>query len=62
MNTFDKNQPQKYCRTCEHRQRRQCGGKVFQYCAVRRSRRTNNGLLKIRCKDEACHLYEVANE
>lgn len=29
-----------------------------QYCGVRSSNRTENGLLKIRCKDIACSLYE----
>ena len=47
------------CRTCEHRQRWECGSKIIQYCAKRKSNRTDNGLLKIRAKDTACFLYEV---
>lgn len=46
------------CNSCEHRQRWQCNSKVFQYCGVRKSNRTNNGLLKIKCKDAACQLYK----
>lgn len=46
------------CRQCEHRQRWECGSKVFQYCGVRKSKRTNNGLLKIKCKDAACPLFK----
>lgn len=48
----------KTCRTCAHRQRCQRGNSVFQYCAVRASARTGNGLTKIHCKDKACHLYK----
>lgn len=47
------------CRTCKHRQRWKCNSKVFQYCGVRKSNRTNNGLLKIKCKDKACSLHEI---
>lgn len=46
------------CNSCEHRQRWQCNSKVFQYCGVRKSNRTNNGFLKIKCKDVACSLYK----
>lgn len=46
------------CNSCEHRQRWQCNSKVFQYCGVRKSNRTENGLLKIKCKDAACSLYK----
>ena len=46
------------CHTCEHRERWQCGTKVFQYCRKRNSNRTDNGLLKIKCEDKACNLYE----
>jgi len=52
------------CRNCENRQRWECNSKVFQYCGVRKSNRTNNGLLKIKCKDNACSLFiqEVKSE
>jgi hypothetical protein len=50
------------CNTCEHRQRHQCNSKVFQYCGVRKSNRTDNGLLKIKCKTEACSLYKQENK
>lgn len=46
------------CGTCEHRERHQCNSKVFQYCGIRKSGRTENGLLKIKCKTKACQLYK----
>jgi hypothetical protein len=46
------------CKDCEHRQRWECNSKVFQYCGVRKSWRTLNGLLKIKCKDAACLQFE----
>jgi len=48
----------KTCGDCEHRQRWECNSKVFQYCGVRKSNRTNNGLLKIKCKDDACLQFK----
>ncbi len=48
----------KTCRQCEHRQRWECNSKVFQYCGKRNSNRTDNGLLKIKAKNPACHLFE----
>lgn len=47
------------CNTCEHRQRWECNSKVIQYCGIRKSNRTYNGLLKIKCKDTACQLYKL---
>jgi len=61
MNTlFDLTKPDatKTCNTCEHRQRWQCGGRVIQYCGIRKSNRTENGLLKIKCKTKSCELYK----
>ena len=49
--------PSETCNGCEHRQRWQCGGSIIQYCGVRSSNRTENGLLKIKCKDKACNLF-----
>jgi hypothetical protein len=46
------------CRHCEHRQRWQCGGSVIQYCGVRKSNRTDNGLLKIKVTDKACPQFK----
>jgi hypothetical protein len=46
------------CNSCEHRQRHQCGGSIIQYCGVRKSNRTENGLLKIKCKTPACMQYK----
>lgn len=48
----------KFCRTCEHRQRWDFSGKIFQYCGIVKSNRTSNGLKKIKCKDPACGLYK----
>ena len=50
-------EPVVYCRTCAHRERWQCGGRVIQYCGVRKSKRTYNGLLKIKVTNPACELY-----
>ena len=46
------------CKSCKHRQIWECNSKIFQYCGVRKSNRTYNGLLKIKCKDHACGSYE----
>jgi hypothetical protein len=48
----------KTCRTCLNRQRWLCGVRIIQYCGVRRSNRTENGLLKIKAKDAACAAYK----
>jgi len=42
-----------------NRQRHQKGGSIIQYCGVRRSNRTENGLLKIKAKNPACEQYIV---
>lgn len=65
MELFDE-YPKEYkgehCRTCEHRQRWNFNGKIFQYCGIRKSNRTSNGLLKIKCKDMACEVYKIKEE
>lgn len=48
------------CLTCAHRERHQCGGTVIQYCGVRKSNRTENGQLKIKCKMPACAAYKAS--
>jgi hypothetical protein len=45
------------CNDCQHRERHQCNSKVIQYCGARKSNRTQNGLLKIKCKTKACFLF-----
>ena len=55
---IEEKKPDKTCLTCKNRQRYQCNSVVVQYCTVRKSNRTNNGLLKIKCKDKACILYD----
>jgi len=54
--------PANTCQSCTHRQRWQCGGSIIQYCGVRKSNRTNNGLLKIKVTDPACPLYKPVNK
>lgn len=44
-------------KTCIHRQRWECGGRVIQYCRIRNSNRTFNGLLKIKVTNPACVYY-----
>lgn len=56
-----KEETKETCNTCQHRQRWHCGSKVIQYCGVRKSNRTDNGLLKIKCKDKACLMYKPEN-
>src|SRR6478609_10636746 len=51
--TVDPKKPADTCRSCVHRQRWQCGGSIIQYCAARKSNRTDNGLLKIKVTDPA---------
>jgi len=46
------------CKDCKHRERLQCNSKVIQYCGVRKSNRTENGKLKIKCKNDACLSFE----
>lgn len=46
------------CKTCVHIQRWACGGSFFFYCGARKSKRTYNKLLKVKCKNEACKLYK----
>lgn len=50
--------PVNFCRTCIHRERHQCGGTIIQYCGLRKSNRTDNGKLKIKCKDAACASFK----
>lgn len=49
------------CRQCKHRQRWECegGGRIIQYCGVRRSTRTFNNLLKIKVTNKACYSFEL---
>lgn len=50
------------CRNCEHIQAWRCNSKVFQYCGIRKSNRTSNGLLKVKCKNPACNLFKQKKE
>jgi len=49
---------QNTCKQCNHRDGYEYGSKIIQYCAVRKSSRTQNGQLKIFCKNKACNLFE----
>ena len=49
------------CRTCKHRQRWELNDhstKIVQSCALQKSRRTGNGLKRIKVTNPACCLYE----
>ncbi len=46
------------CLTCEHRERWAKNSVIVQYCGARKSNRTDNRLLKIKCKTKACELYK----
>ena len=53
------------CRTCKHRQRWELNDhctKIVQSCALQKSRRTGNGLKRIKVTNTACHLYEKETE
>jgi hypothetical protein len=50
--------PDKTCLTCRHRERWRCGGSIIQYCGIRKSNRTFNKKLKIKCKRAACRLHD----
>nr|DAM55287.1 MAG TPA: hypothetical protein [Caudoviricetes sp.] len=50
------------CRHCNHRQRWECGGSIIQYCGVRRSNRTENGLLHIKVTNKACYMFELSDK
>ena len=50
-------QDQITCRTCVHRERWECGSKVINYCRVHKSKRTFNGLQKVKCNQQACSQY-----
>lgn len=53
--------PDTTCFHCENRQRHEKGGSIIQYCGVRKSNRTENGLLKIKAKNPACEQFETIN-
>lgn len=46
------------CKTCEYAERWECGGSFFWYCRAIKSKRTNNGLLKIKAGQTACDKYK----
>lgn len=50
--------PTRFCRTCKNRQPWECGTRVTQYCGIRKSNRTYNGLLKIKVTNPACMAYK----
>jgi len=52
----------KHCRDCVHCQRWEYGGKFFFYCGKIPSNRTENGLLKIKCKNLACNYFKETYE
>lgn len=46
------------CNTCKYSERWQCGGSIIWYCGARKSKRTDNGLLKIKARQSACDNYK----
>ena len=59
----DKIPSSKTCKTCKNKIFIQYySGKKFWYCSVRKSGRTENGLLKIRLKNSACSFHKELNE
>ena len=46
------------CNDCKNRERWECGGSIIQYCSIIKSRRTGNGLKKIKCKNAACGYFK----
>ena len=50
--------PTKFCLTCAHREHWLCGASKIQYCGIRKSNRTFNGLMKIQAKFPACAAYK----
>jgi hypothetical protein len=48
----------KRCNQCKHGQGHICGSKIIWYCWLRKSNRTDNGLLKIKARMEGCELFE----
>ena len=46
------------CKHCAHCQKWECGSKFFFYCGLRKSNRTDNGLLKIKFNNEACLSFK----
>lgn len=51
----------KTCGTCKHRQRWIYDHVAISYCTVRKSNRTQNGMLKIKARQQACDKYEASN-
>jgi hypothetical protein len=58
FNDLPKQSASKQCKDCKHIQKWQYGGSLFFYCNKIKSRRTNNGLRKVKCKTPACWLFE----
>ena len=55
-------QNKKTCKQCKFIERWECGSKFFFYCGSRKSNRTDNGKLKVKCKTEACILFKEDSE
>ena len=61
MDELFKIKPKGYCKTCKHRQRWQCGGRIIQYCGVTPNNRTFNGIKKITIKN-SCEKFANSKE
>lgn len=49
------------CGYCKHIQKWEFNAKYFFYCAITKSNRTQNKLLKVKCKTIACSRFEKDN-
>jgi len=48
----------KTCKDCIHKEAVWCNSRFIQYCKRIYSGRTYNKMLKVKCKTEACRLFE----
>jgi hypothetical protein len=49
------------CGQCARIQKWERGSQFFFYCGIKKSGRTANGLLKVKCGNPACGLFEKNN-
>lgn len=50
--------PDKICQQCIHKVKKTYGSSAFHYCKKLKSNPTDNGLLKIKARNPACHHFE----
>jgi len=57
FNPVPKQARKETCRSCEHRERWECGNSIIQYCGKLSSNRTFNKKLKIKVTNPACEFW-----